>query len=596
MLDLPVTDPGPPDLRSPWRYLLGIAWRQWRTLTWGCLLGIVWMTSLALLPVALGRGIDDGFVTGADGSTTVRWAELLTWGGVLTGLVVLAAVVGTLRHRAAVSCWLQAMYRVTQHVSRHLRRAGTSVTRQVPTGEVVSTVASDADRIGGALDVLPRFAGAVVASTVIAGVLLATSPTLGVVVLVGVPVCVASLALVVRPLHTRQRAQREVAGRLTTLGADTVAGLRVLRGLGGERVFSDRYRERSQTVRRAGEDVARVQAVLEGLQVLLPGLLTAVVVWLGARYAVDGRITAGELVAFYGLSAFLVMPLRTGVEALEKWARALVGARKVLLVLGVAPPVLDRTEPERHPAPARRPGADPTTRPGANPTTRPGAVLVDPDSGTTLHPGRLTALVSADPADSARVAARLGRDDDDSRALLDGVPVVDLPLRELRRRVLLSEAEPSLFSGPLRDTLDPWHAHTAEEVMQAVDDASANDAVDSVPGGLGGRLPERGRSLSGGQRQRLGLARALLRDPDVLLLVEPTSAVDAHTEARVAERLHRRRDGRTTAVATASPLLLERADRVVWLVDGRVRAEGTHHDLLATHPAYRRAVTRGEDG
>lgn len=585
MLDLPVSDPGPADLRSPWRYLLGVARRQWRTLTWGCLLGIVWMTSLALLPVALGRGIDDGFATAADGTTTVRWPELLTWGGVLTGLVVLAAVVGTLRHRAAVSCWLQAMYRVTQHVSRHLRRAGTSVTRQVPTGEVVATVASDADRIGGALDVVPRFAGAVVASTVIAAVLLATSPTLGLVVLVGVPVCVAGLVLVVRPLHRRQRAQREVAGRLTTLGADTVAGLRVLRGLGGERVFSDRYRERSQTVRRAGEDVARVQAVLEGLQVLLPGLLTAVVVWLGARYAVDGRISAGELVAFYGLSAFLVMPLRTGVEAIEKWARALVGARKVLAVLRVAPPVLDR------------PGADGPAAAGTPvPAARPGASLVDPDSGTSLHPGRLTALVSADPADSARVAARLGRDDDDSRALLDGVPVVDLPLRELRRRVLLSEAEPSLFSGPLRDTLDPWRAHTAEEVMQAVDDASAHDAVDSVPGGLGGRLPERGRSLSGGQRQRLGLARALLRDPDVLLLVEPTSAVDAHTEAQVAERLHRSRDGRTTAVATASPLLLERADRVVFLVDGRVLAEGTHHDLLASHPAYRRTVTRGEDG
>lgn len=603
MLDLPVLDPGPPDLRSPWRYLLDLARRQWRTLSWGCLLGVVWMTSLALLPVALGNGIDDGFTTDADGVTTVRWPGLLSWGAVLTGLIVLAAVVGTLRHRAAVGCWLQAMYRVTQHVSRHLRRAGTSVTRTIPTGEVVSTVASDADRIGGALDVVPRFVGAVVASVVIAVVLLGTSPTLGLVVLVGVPVCVASLALVVRPLHARQRAQREVAGRLTTLGADTVAGLRVLRGVGGERVFADRYRERSQTVRRAGEDVARVQAVLEGLQVLLPGLLTAVVVWLGARFAVEGRITAGELVAFYGLSAFLVMPLRTGVEALEKWARALVGARKVLAVLRVDPPVLDRPAEERGAGVAGghvRSSTDGTDGTDASSTdsrsTDDGAAtLVDPDSGTTLHPGQLTALVSADPADAARVAARLGRDDDSSRALLDGIPVVDLPLRDVRRRVLLSEAEPALFSGPLRDTLDPWRAHTAAEVMQAVDDASAHDAVDSVPGGLGGRLPERGRSLSGGQRQRLGLARALLRDPDVLLLVEPTSAVDAHTEARVAERLHRNRGGRTTAVATVSPLLLEHADRVVFLVDGRVAAEGTHRRLLADVPAYRRTVDRGED-
>lgn len=580
MLDLPLADPGPGDLRSPWRYLGGVARAQWRTLTWGALLGVLWMTALALIPVVLGRAIDDGFATDAAGTTTVAWSPLLGWAGLLAGLVLFQALAGTLRHRAAVSCWLQAMYRVTQHVARHLRRAGTTVTRQVPTGEVVSTVASDADRIGGAMDVVPRFVGAVAAAGVISVVLLGTSPTLGAVVLVGVPACVAVLALVVRPLHWRQHAQREVAGKLTTLGADTVAGLRVLRGLGGEQVFADRYRARSARVRAAGEEVAKVQAVLEGLQVLLPGLLTAVVVWLGARFAVEGRISAGELVAFYGLSAFLVMPLRTGVEALEKWARAHVGARKVLAVLTVAPPVLDAADGDGT-AGQRGHGTAPT--------------LVDPESGVRLRPGALTALVSADPAEAARVTARLGRDDDTTRAELDGVPLTDIPLRRLRRRVVLSEAEPALFSGLLRDTLDPWRTHTTAEVEAAVTAASAHDAVESVPGGLGGRLSERGRSLSGGQRQRLGLARALLRDPDVLLLVEPTSAVDAHTEARVAQRLRQHRDGRTTAVATASPLLLERADHVVFLVDGRVAAEGPHARLLDDEPGYRRTVTRGED-
>ncbi len=582
MRDLPVADPGLPDLRSPWRYLGGVARGQWRTLAWGALLGVVWMVALAMVPVVLGRGIDRGFATDASGATTVVWPSLLGWAGLLTGLVLLQAVTGTLRHRAAVSCWLQAMYRVTQQVARHLRRAGTAVTRQVPTGEVVSTVASDADRIGGAMDVVPRFVGALAAAAVVAVVLLGTSPVLGTVVLVGVPVCVGVLALVVRPLHSAQHGQREVAGRLTTLGADTVAGLRVLRGLGGEAVFAARYRARSREVRLAGERVARVQAVLEGLQVLLPGLLTALVVWLGARAAVDGVISAGELVAFYGLSAFLVMPLRTGVEALEKWARALVGARKVLAVLRVAPPVVD----DDVDADAGRRG---TGEAGGAPG------LVDPDSGVVLRPGELTGIVGADPADAARVAARLGRDDDRTRAELDGVPLTSVPLRRLRRRVVLSEAEPALFSGRLVDTLDPWRAHSTAEVEAAVEAAAARDAVSSVPGGLAGRLSERGRSLSGGQRQRLGLARALLRDPDVLLLVEPTSAVDAHTESRVAERLRLRRRGRTTGVATASPLLLEHADRVVFLVEGRVAAEGRHADLLAGVPAYRRTVARGED-
>ena len=576
MPDLPLVSPDPPRTASPWRYLAGVGRAQRATLVRGTTMSVVFMTCQSLLPVALGRGVDQG-LGAAGGGADAR--ALLAWTAVMAGLVAVQAASGVLQHRAGVSGWLEAMYLVTQHVSRHLRRAGTAVVRRLPTGEVVSTVGSDAERIGGALEVLPRFVGSLVAAVVIAVVLLVTSPVLGAVVLVGMPVCVLVLALVVRPLHARQATQRELSGRLTALGADTVAGLRVLRGLGGERVFADRYRDRSAKVRVAGEDVAKVQAVLEGLQVLLPGLLTAVVVWLGARFAVQGRITPGDLVAFYGVSAFLVFPLRTGVEAVEKWARAHVGARHVLDVLRINPPVVDSDAPS---------GSSDGSHDG------PGT-LVDPESGVVLRPGELTAIVSRDPADAARVAARLGRDDDSTHAELDGVRLVDLPLQHVRRRVVLSEAEPSLFSGPLRDTLDPGRSRTTAEVLRAVEVASAGDAVGSVPGGLAGRLPERGRSLSGGQRQRLGLVRVLLRDPDVLLLVEPTSAVDAHTEARIAERLGTSRAGRTTAIATASPLLLERADRVLFLVDGRVHAEGGHQDLLAGDRAYRDTVTRGED-
>jgi ABC-type multidrug transport system fused ATPase/permease subunit len=128
----------------------------------------------------------------------------------------------------------------------------------------------------------------------------------------------------------------------------------------------------------------------------------------------------------------------------------------------------------------------------------------------------------------------------------------------------------------------------------ALDVASAEDAVDGLEGGLDGVLTERGRSLSGGQRQRLALARALLADPEILVLDEPTSAVDAHTEVRIAERLRDLRAGRTTVVLTTSPLLLDRADHVVLLQDGLVTAQGTHRELMSGSDAYRELVTRGE--
>ena len=129
-------------------------------------------------------------------------------------------------------------------------------------------------------------------------------------------------------------------------------------------------------------------------------------------------------------------------------------------------------------------------------------------------------------------------------------------------------------------------------MLRALHLAAAEDGLELVHGGLAGEVTERGRSLSGGQRQRLALARAVLRDPDVLVLVEPTSAVDAHTEARIARRLRPARAGRTTLLTSASPLVLAAAEEVHWLRGGRVAAVGRHEDLLRTEPAYRRFVTR----
>jgi ABC-type bacteriocin/lantibiotic exporter with double-glycine peptidase domain len=132
-------------------------------------------------------------------------------------------------------------------------------------------------------------------------------------------------------------------------------------------------------------------------------------------------------------------------------------------------------------------------------------------------------------------------------------------------------------------------------MLAALEVAAATDVLDAIPGGISGRLAVRGSSLSGGQAQRLRLVRALLADPEILVLVEPTSAVDAHTEARIARDLRAHRSGRTTIVLTTSPLLLDAADRVVFVRGGRVTADGTHRELLSARADYADVVTRGED-
>jgi ABC-type multidrug transport system fused ATPase/permease subunit len=566
-VQLPVADPGDPDTRSPARLLVWVGRHQRGTLLAGVLFGVVWMGAQAVIPFAIGAAVQRGIVE-SDNTALAEWTLIVL------ALGATQAVAGVFRHRFAVFNWLQASFRLAQVVAHHAARTGPAVRARLSTGEVVATVSNDAMRAGGAFDITARLSGAVVAYVVVAIILLSSSVTLGLVVLVGVPVLVSLLAFVIKPLQARQREQREEVGKLTALGADTAAGLRVLRGIGGERAFYDRYRRSSQSVRVAGVRVALPQSTLDAAQVFIPGLFVVFVTWLGARFAVSGEINPGELVAFYGYAAFLVIPLRTAAEAVDKVTRAVVGARRMLAVLDV----------ERH--------VDDPVDPAAEPPEDAG--ISDPRSGLVVRPGELLGLVSAEPHETAAIADRLGRFGDENGVLLGDVRLADLPVATVRRRIVVSEADPILFAGTLRSELDPWGraAGDDEPILEAIDVANAEDILDALPEGLDSEVEERGRSFSGGQRQRLVLARALLSGAEALVLVEPTSAVDAHTEARIAQRLHRARHGRITVVVTTSPLVLDRSDRVAFVVDGRVVADGTHRDLLRRSPEYRAVVAR----
>ena len=191
----------------------------------------------------------------------------------------------------------------------------------------------------------------------------------------------------------------------------------------------------------------------------------------------------------------------------------------------------------------------------------------------------------------AELADRLGRYAG-GQVSFGGVTLAAASREAVRERILVSDTGAQLFTGVLREELDPAGTSTDEELMAAIHTASAEDVLVALPDGLDADVEEKGRSFSGGQRQRLTLVRALLADPAVLVLVEPTSAVDAHTEARIADRLRAHRAGRTTVVVTSSPLLLDRVDQVAFVADGRVVATGMHRDLLLSDPRYRATVTR----
>lgn len=566
--ELPLVDPGTPNTATPFRYLIWLGRQQKWLIFAGVFFGITWMLSQALLWSAVGSAIDHGMKHRDS-------ASLLHSAAIVLGLGVIQALSGAIRHQLAVTNWLRATYRSIQLVGRHLSTAGTAVTNEIQPGDIVGTVSMDAMRIGGAFDVIPRFIGALASWLVVSIILLSTSVKLGLIVLIGVPILTSATRPLMKPLHERQRAQRDVSGKLAALGSDTVAGLRILRGIGGEDVFLDNYITMSRSVERSGIEVSKPQSALESGQILLPAILTAIITYFGAHEVINGNLQAGQLVAFFGYATFLTMPLRTAIEYVIAGTRALVGARKVIGILNIPPMVSDE--------------------PGL---VWPSSIerFSDRRTGITFARGTLAALVTETPAEATEVTDRLGwftTDVDD--VTLDAIPITSYGIDDVRRHIVVSEIEPRLFTGQLCSELNPHETASEGDIMSAITAASALDVLDALEDGLDSTVEERGRSFSGGQRQRLALTRALLTEADLLILVEPTSAVDTHTEGRIARNIRDAREGRTTLIATTSPLMLEQVDEVIVLRDGVVAARGSHEELLINHDWYRAMILRGDE-
>ncbi|MFB8034635.1 ABC transporter transmembrane domain-containing protein [Streptomyces sp. NPDC056004] len=609
--DLPYPDPGDPDVRSGPRFLLWVGRNQLRgqlaSLSWG----LLHQCALAGLPPAVGLAVQ---------AVVDRSGSRLAWsGGLIAVLGVLMAVGDTMLHRTAVTNWITAAARVQQLLARKTAELGSALTRRVAAGEVIAVSTADVEKIGWFVEALSRFAAAAATLVLICVGLLLYLPSLGILVAVSVPL----LALAVLPLLPRatRRAdlQREKAGKATELASDTVAGLRVLRGIGGEELFLGRYRRASQEVREAAVRSARMWSLISAIQVLLPGVLLISLVVYGAMLARDGRIEVGQLVTVYSAAALLLYPLRHVEEIAMAYSFSRPSAQRAVRVLS-----LHRT--------AQPSGNDAAPAADAAPT----GDLYDPVTGLMAPAGLFTAVVCGDPDEAGRLAERLGghartdpdtdtAPDEDGRAaetedgapgsaggdaaartapsvLLGGVPLDELTLDSARTSVLVQDKDPVLLSGTLRELLDvPSSGRVRTE--EALAAAQCGDVLDSLAQAslttdgdpMTTRITERGRSLSGGQRQRLALARSLVADPEALVLDEPTSAVDSHTEALVAAGIKALRQGRTTVAFASSPLLLDLADRVVLVHRGTVVAVGGHRELLRTDPRYRAVVTRETD-
>ncbi|MFD9286898.1 ABC transporter ATP-binding protein [Streptomyces sp. NPDC060030] len=446
-------------------------------------------------------------------------------------------------------------------------------------GEVLTIATEDADQTADIVEVVPLLISSLVA-VVVASVALGTADLrLGLLVIVGTVGILSVLSVMSRRIGSSTREQQARVARAGAKVADLITGLRPLHGFGGNHAAFLSYRKVSTEAKHQAITVARVNGVYAGTALALNAVLAAAVTLTAGWLAYGGRITIGELVMAVGLAQFIMEPLKMFSEMPKYVMTARASADRMALVLAAPPP----TSPGRErPAPGGDLEID-----GVRHGTLRGLRF-------TVHAGEFVAVAAYQPRAGADLAAVLGVNVPpqayEGAVRLGGREIADLSVEALREHLLVNPYDGEIFEGNFRTNIDP--SGTSPMVPDAVEASLLTDVVALHREGLDHGVRDRGANLSGGQRQRLSLARALAADSDVLVLHDPTTAVDAVTEQLIARNIAKLRKGRTTLVITSSPALLDAADRVLVLDDGAVTAEDTHRRLLATDEEYCRAVAR----
>ncbi|HEY2060609.1 MAG TPA: ABC transporter ATP-binding protein [Amycolatopsis sp.] len=523
----------------------------------------------ALVPVVIGVVIDRAV---ADSSLLT----LLLWLGVLGVVFLVLSYSYRFGARAAERAAELAAQDLRLRISRRVLHPRGGTETGALAGELASIGTSDARRVGMVDSMLPFGFAALSGLVVSAIALLRMSVPLGLLVLLGTPPLLFLAHLIGKPLERRSEVEQERAAHASGVATDLVAGLRVLKGIGVEPAAVARYRRTSQDSLLATVKAARAQAWHNGALLALTGIFIALVALVGGNLAANGEITVGDLVAAVGLAQFLQAPFSIFAMVNGQLAQGRASAARVATVLN---------------APLAVPAGD-----AALPSPAGGRVEL---SGVThgklrgldlaVPPGQLLGVVTTDPAVATDLLDCLGRFTDPAAGTVrvDAADLSTVDPDRVREVVLVAAHDADLFEGTLEENVRAGATDLSDGVLSA---AAADEVASTLPSGTATAVTERGRSLSGGQRQRVALARALAKDAPVLVLHDPTTAVDTVTEARIADGVARLRRGRTTIVVTTSPALLAATDRVVLLADGRVVAEGEHAGLVRERADYRAAV------
>ncbi|HKU59498.1 MAG TPA: ABC transporter ATP-binding protein [Gaiellaceae bacterium] len=563
-------------MEAGWSYLGSLARRLRWTIVGAIISGLAWQGAAIASPLVVRRAVDAGILRGH--TTTLWWSCAL-----IAALGLVEAIAGGSRHYFAIRNRAKADAAVRDGIFRRALELDAHYHDRVGAGDLISRASNDAELVARFFDSIGHTVGYLLTVVGASTVLLVIDWRLGLAVLAPLPLISVGMGRYSARYAMRTRVNQERLAEATALAEETIAGVRVVKGLGAGDALSARFREKSQEVVRTALDVAAVDAVFLPVLEMLPLAGILVVLWYGGHLALHHQISLGTFAAFTFYLALLVNPLRTIGQRVSTVQRANAAARRVVEVLSAEPAVVESPNAQRFPERSDVHFDDVTFQYGDESPVLDGFTLTIP-AGTSL------ALVGATGSGKSSAAALLARfyDPQHGRVTIGSVDVRAIQIEELRRSVGIVFEDTFLFGDTVRGNVafaSPDASDTA--VMRATRLAGADEFVEELPEGYETLLGERGFSLSGGQRQRIAIARAILADPNVLILDDATSAVDATKEHEIRAALAEVMAGRTTLVIAHRPATIALAERVAVIEDGRVVEQGTHEELVARSPRYR---------
>jgi ATP-binding cassette subfamily B protein len=455
------------------------------------------------------------------------------------------------------------------------------------TGQVVSRAISDLQLVTGILMQVPLSAGSVIFALLSFAAMLWMSPVLTLIALVVTPAVGVVIARSRKRLFPATWSAQQRAADVAQQVEETVTGVRVVKGFGQETREVGRLERTARKLFGERLRAAKLSAVPTATTAALPAAGQVAVLGIGGVLALNGSITLGTFLAFATYLATLIGPARmlSGLVVQAQLTRA--GAERVYELIDAQPEVVD--SPGARPLPSGPLGVELDD-------VRFGYTRTDPvlaGLSVTAHPGETLALVGTAGSGKSTISLLLPRfyDVHAGAVRVGGLDVRDVPLRQLRQAIGVVFEEAFLFSSSIRDNIAYGRPDASEEeIVAAARAAEADEFIRALPDGYDTLVGERGLTLSGGQRQRLGLARALITDPRILVLDDATSAIDTVTEAAIHDTLRSVTASRTTLLIAHRRSTLALADRIAVLDEGRVVDVGTEAELMARCPLFRELV------